>query len=78
MPLSDLARLLPTQQSLGFDGFAQSSSGNPEEMNTQVSSNRLGDEQSIRREDKHDSPWAAGLRTHVIRAFNKKMVIQAE
>src|SRR5262249_17396424 len=47
-------------------------------MNAQVSSNRLRDEQSIRCEDKGDSPWAGGLRTHVIGAGNKKMVIQTE
>jgi|HubBroStandDraft_6_1064221.scaffolds.fasta_scaffold38695_4 hypothetical protein len=45
MPLSDLARLLPTQQPLGFDCFARSLFDSPEEMNAHVSSNRLRDEQ---------------------------------
>ena len=44
MPLSDLARLLPTQP-LGFDGFDRSLFGSPEEMNAHVGSNRLRDEQ---------------------------------
>ena len=44
MPLSDLARLLPTQP-LGFDGFVRSLFRNPEKMNADVSSNRLRDEQ---------------------------------
>jgi hypothetical protein len=78
MPLSAPARLLPTQQPSGFDGFARSPSGNPEEMYAQVSSNRLGDEQSIRREDKGNSPCTRGLQTNVIGAGNQKMVIQAE
>src|SRR5215472_2830689 len=64
--------------SSGFDDFARSPSGKPEEMNPQVGSNRLRDEQSIRCEDKDDSPWAGRLRTHVIGTGNKKMVIQAE
>jgi multiple sugar transport system substrate-binding protein len=42
-------------------------------MNPQVSSNRLRDEQSIRCENKDDSPWAGGLRTHVIGAGNKSI-----
>lgn len=66
MPLSDLARLLPTQQPSGFDDFARSPSSNPEEMNAHVSSNRLRDEQSIRRKDERDSPRTRGLRMHVI------------
>jgi hypothetical protein len=41
----DLARLLPTQQPSGFDGFARSPSGNPEKMNADGSSYRLRDEQ---------------------------------
>jgi hypothetical protein len=56
VPLSNFARLLSTQPPSGFDGFALSPSGNPEEMNPQVSSNRLGDEQSIRSEHKDNSP----------------------
>jgi hypothetical protein len=45
MPLSDLARLLPTQQPSGFDGFARGLFGSPEEMNAHLGSNRLRDEQ---------------------------------
>jgi hypothetical protein len=78
MPLSDLARLLPTQQPSGFDDFAPSPSSNPEEMNAYVSSNRLRDEQSLRREDKHDSPCTRGPQTRVIGACDQKMMIEAE
>ena len=39
---------------------------NPEEMNAHVGSNRLCNEQSIRREDERDSPSTRGLRMNVI------------
>ena len=60
MPLSDLARLLPAQQPSGFDGFARSLSGNPEEMNAYVCSNPLHDQQSISRQDERDPHGLAG------------------
>ncbi len=41
------------------------------EMNAQVSSNRLRDEQSVRREDKGDSPFTRGLQTNLIGAGNQ-------
>ena|SRR6516164_22590 len=76
---SDLAhRLLPDRSfifwlpqgafltSSGFDDFARSPSSNPEEMNAYVGSNRLCDEQCIRRKDESDSPRTRGLRTNVI------------
>ena len=54
------------QRKLTLTALFEFSFATPEEMNSYVSSHRLGDEQSIRREHKDDSPWAGGLRTHVI------------
>jgi len=70
--------VLPRMERSGFYDFARSPSSNPEEMNAYVSSNRLREEQSIRREDKGDSPWTRGLQTNVIGADNQKMMVQAE
>ena len=78
MPLSDLARLLPTQQPSGFDGFARSLFASPEEMNAHVGSNRLRDEQYIRGQDKGGTPSTRGLRMDVIGAGDEKMMIAAE
>jgi hypothetical protein len=66
------------RQPSGLGGFARSPSGDPKEMNAQVGSDRLGDEQSICREDKGNSPCTRGLQTNVIGAGNQKMVVQAE
>ena len=70
--------VLPRMERSGFYDFARSPSSNPEEMNAYVSSNRLREEQSVRREDKGDSPCTRGLQTNVIGAGDQKMMIEAE
>jgi hypothetical protein len=51
---------------------------NPEEMNADVSPNRLRDEQQISGQDKCSAPSTRWLRMDMIWASSQKMVIQAE
>ncbi len=61
-----------------FSSFVQAFFGDPEEVNSDVGSNCLRDEQSISRENERDSPRTRRLRMHVIGAHDYKVVIQTE
>src|SRR5215470_434901 len=76
--LGNVVWLLTAHQPSGFGGFARNLSSNPEQVNAYVSSNRLRDEQSVRRQDKGVSPCTRGLQANVIGAGDQKMMIEAE